>query len=182
MHLQIIHNPPLSPPTYNNLRSQIINLERKTFPRSEALAIVPELAKNNTFLSVATENDPPVPNSGLQKVLVAYVIYARQKRLILLHKLCVAPKWQRQGIGRGLLVDVLENLKVEGREGMKMDLWVDERRVGARALYEGLGFELEERVEEYYGPTRTGLKMVLELDDWPAKARIRAGHNTKLYV
>ena len=42
-------------------------------------------------------------------------------------------------------------------------LWVDEMRVPARRLYEGLGFSDENRLTDYYAPGRVGVRMVLSL-------------------
>ena len=42
-------------------------------------------------------------------------------------------------------------------------LWVDEARNPAQCLYQDRGYQEIDRVENYYGPGRTGLKMVLHL-------------------
>lgn len=44
-----------------------------------------------------------------------------------------------------------------------IDLWVDENRTPARKLYSLHGFQECQRVENYYGRGRTGMKLILKL-------------------
>jgi ribosomal protein S18 acetylase RimI-like enzyme len=59
----------------------------------------------------------------------------------------------------------MEHVKQRLRDERCQDvhLWVDADREAARRLYLGSGFKERERVDDYYGPGRTGIKMVLDL-------------------
>ncbi|OJD23180.1 hypothetical protein ACJ73_05469 [Blastomyces percursus] len=99
--------------------------------------------------------------------IIAYALYVRQKSTALLHKVCVAEPFRGQGVGRQLLTYVIEQSlcpqRGAGRGCLAVQLWVDEKRAAARALYTGCGFVEVEGVEDYYGPGRKGMRMVLEL-------------------
>lgn len=60
-----------------------------------------------------------------------------------------------------MIQKVIEDLK-RSRAG-QVDLWVDEERTPARALYTACGFIEQESVKDYYGNGRTGIRMKLEL-------------------
>ncbi|EER37633.1 acetyltransferase [Histoplasma capsulatum var. duboisii H88] len=98
--------------------------------------------------------------------VIAYALYVRQRGTALLHKLCVAEPFRGQGVGRQLLTHVIGQQRSQrsGRGCLAVQLWVDEKREAARRLYGSCGFVEVEVVEDYYGPGRKGLRMVLGLE------------------
>lgn len=129
-------------------------IEKRTFPSSEAFDFESELLKKNTFAFVACQNATEPLD------VVAYLIYCRTKRLTLLHKICVVEHFRKRGIAKALLSALRTKVRLEGSNSI--DLWVDEDRPPARALYTSCGFEEVDRLENYYGMGRTGLKMSLD--------------------
>ena len=140
-----------------NLLQAVLAIEKKTFPKSESLDILSELKKQNAYLSVAVQH-------GVEKTDVAlgHLLYIRLRGTAILHKVCVTEEWRRQGVGKRLLQSFLNKMSNEGCRVIQ--LWVDDAREPAKALYESFGFAEVGRVENYYGPGRTGIKMELQLD------------------
>ena len=136
---------------------EVKHAEKKTFPRSEAFDFDVELKKRNAELIVVLDD---TGTSG-SFALAAYLVYIHTPKLALLHKLCVLEKYRRQGLARNILD--FQRQKLATRGCAKIQLWVDERRLPARALYSGNGFDEVGRVENYYGPGRTALNLVLSL-------------------
>jgi len=144
----------------SNLLDQVKRAERKTFPRDEAMDFDMELKKRNTELVVVlTAQESSEDN---EYTLAGYLVYARLHGIALLHKVCVLEGHQRQGIARSMLSRLKDRLQGQGCE--RLQLWVDEARKPARALYESLGFKTSDKARDYYGPGRTGIKMVLDLN------------------
>ncbi|KAL8654250.1 MAG: hypothetical protein Q9210_001626 [Variospora velana] len=141
-----------------SILDQVKRMERKNFPRNEIFDFDTELKKRNAELIVVLE---PVGASSAPPIVAAYAVYVSASQLDLLHKLCVCEKYRRQGVARKMLLSHHERLAARGCS--KVKLWVDEARVPARSLYEDLGFEEVGRVENYYGPNRTALRMVLQM-------------------
>lgn len=137
------------------LLTAIKQIEKRTFPTSEAFAFDEELKKRNTTLICATTSSTDDLN------LVAYAVYARTKRTALLHKICVVERYRREGVGRSLLTNLRDELILQGCETIQ--LWVDAAREPARLLYAECGYEEAQRVDDYYGPGRTGVKMIVSL-------------------
>lgn len=72
--------------------------------------------------------------------------------------LVVKPQFQRQGIAREALTQVLEELK----NFKRIDLTTHPENIKARALYKSLGFVEESRKENFYGDGEPRLILVLE--------------------
>lgn len=139
----------------DRLVEKVTKIERKTFPSSEAFDFRTELKKKNTtMLLVFSDSDPAT--------VVGYLVFLRMKRLALLHKICVVQPKRGHGIGGMLVRTIIEMLRKGGCQTIQ--LWVDEAREPARALYQCCGFEQVDRCEDYYGPGRTGLKMQLSIE------------------
>ncbi|KAK2736006.1 hypothetical protein FQN57_000899 [Myotisia sp. PD_48] len=134
--------------------NEISRIERRTFPPSEAFTFDMDLWKKKP-------NTRIIYGKFLAGV-VAYVVYVRVKGVALLHKLCVEQNSREQGIGTQLMAYVEQRLHKEGCQSIQ--LWVDKDRTRARQLYTRRGFKELERVDNYYGNNRTGIKMVLDLD------------------
>ncbi|KAL9602272.1 MAG: hypothetical protein Q9219_001997 [cf. Caloplaca sp. 3 TL-2023] len=140
-----------------SILDQVKLAERKTFPRNEAFDFDTELRKRNAELLVLLDTTDSISNPSL----VAYAVYVHTAKVALLHKVCVLEKYRRQGVARRMLV--FHHERLARRDCGKVELWVDEDRIAAKQLYESIGFEVVSRVEDYYGPSRTALRMVLRL-------------------
>lgn len=132
--------------------ANIIKIEKRAFPSSEAFDFESELRKKNTSIILAVKNTSPTEPIG-------YLVYLRIRRLTLLHKICVVEQEREHGVGKCLIHSLRLLLEKGGSE--KIHLWVDEARKPARALYNSCGFQQIDRCVDYYGPGRTGLKMQL---------------------
>lgn len=135
---------------------RVAKIERKTFPSSEAFDFGAELKKKNTNMIVVIKGGNP-------EDLVGYLVHLRMKRLVLLHKICVVEQMRTKGVGKALIHSLRLHLEKQGG-CQSIQLWVDEARSPARALYESCGFQQIDRCEDYYGPGRTGLKMGLSIE------------------
>jgi len=78
-----------------------------------------------------------------------------------LHRLVVAPKQRRQGIGAALVVAGLEAVRYAGARSVLLEVAFDNDP--AIALYQRLGFEQLAARDDYYGPGRHAL--ILKLYD-----------------
>jgi ribosomal protein S18 acetylase RimI-like enzyme len=134
----------------------IKQVEKRTFPPHEAFAFDDELRKRNTTLICATRT------SDVGVEVVAYLVYVRAGRTALVHKLCVVEHCRREGVARTMLIRLHGELAHQGCRTVQ--LWVDSKRLPARHLYSQIGFSEAQRVDDYYGQGRTGLKMVLDLE------------------
>lgn len=68
----------------------------------------------------------------------------------------------RQGVGQEVLSYIQQRLRKEGCQYIQ--IWVDEGRDLARALYLRTRFEEREVIPHYYAPGGIGIKMVLDLE------------------
>lgn len=143
--------------SHNSLVAWVKHAEKRTFPRIEVFDFDSELKKHNTELMIILD-EALLPKST---ALVAYSVYARHKKTVLLHKLCVLEQYRRQGVASRILKMQIERVGCRGCESVQ--LWVDEKRMPAVGLYAGLGFKEVDRVEDYYAPGRTGIRMLLPL-------------------
>ncbi|KAF1960114.1 acyl-CoA N-acyltransferase [Byssothecium circinans] len=131
---------------------KVARIEKKAFPPSEAFDFNMELKKRNTNMTLALKKGVPI----------GYLVYLRQKRLTLLHKICVIEQERGKGVGKCLMHSLRNQLEKAGCDSIH--LWVDETRQPARSLYDSCGFQQIDRCLDYYGPGRTGLKMQLSID------------------
>lgn len=139
--------------------ARISRVEKKTFPTNEAFGFGEELwrKKPSTRVLYATH-----ATEGGRADLIAYAVCVRQKGAALLHKVCVIEAYRRQGVGQQLMSYIQERLRKEGCQYIQ--LWVDQAREPARALYRRSGFEEREMIPDYYAPGRAGIRMVLDLE------------------
>lgn len=141
--------PPKNRPT---IAEKVARLEKKVFPTSEAFDYNVELRKKNTGVILAfkeTDSDN----------LVAYLVYQRMKRLVWLHKLCVVEQEREKGLGKNLVRFLACEMKKGGCQSIQ--LWLDDNRKPAKALYASCGFQQVDYRNNYYAPGRAGLKMEL---------------------
>ncbi|KAF3011236.1 hypothetical protein E8E13_011644 [Curvularia kusanoi] len=151
--LQIITACP--PKDREALAIKVARLEKRIFPSSEAFDYSVELKKKNIGLVLASKE-------GSQE-LIGYLVFQRQKSLAWLHKLATIEQERGKGIGRCLIHSLCHQMKKGGCRTIV--LWVDEARKPARALYASCGFQEIERLQDYYGPGRTALKMELAITE-----------------
>lgn len=140
-----------------DLLTWVKHAEKRVFPRNEVFDFDAELKKHNTELMIILD-EALLPNSA---ALIAYSVLAHHKRTVLLHKVCVLDNYRRQGVARRILELQKERLGCRNCESIQ--LWVDEKRKPAVCLYAGLGFKEVDRLEDYYAPGRTGIRMLLSL-------------------
>ena len=137
--------------------AQVQRAEKKNFPRHESFDFESELRKRNVELVAVLNEDTSGP------ILIAYLIFVHAKpgNFVWLHKICVLEQFRRQNTASTMLKTMAERYK--GRGCSKIQLWVDEQNLPARGLYEGAGFQDVNKVEDYYTPGRTGIRMALHL-------------------
>ena len=151
---------PSKEPESSWLLNCVKRTEKETFPTAEVFHFDSELAKRTTSFYCAYIHSP---GSTPPYQLCGYIVYLRTKVLTRIHKVCVVERHRRQGIGKFMMQKVIEDLKRS--RASQVDLWVDEERKPARALYKACGFMEQETVKNYYGNGRTGIRMKLELSD-----------------
>ena len=140
---------------------QVQHVEKKTFPRREALDFSTELQKRNTDLVIIVD-DAGMFTPATPKV-VAYMVFVHLKagNTALLHKICVDGEYRRRGIARIVLEAQAQRLKKQGCT--KIQLWVDEGNGPARGLYKVLGLQETSTVNDYYAVGRNGIHMQWKL-------------------
>ncbi|KAI9673272.1 MAG: hypothetical protein M1829_004337 [Trizodia sp. TS-e1964] len=138
-----------------NMIAAVQKIEKRTFPATEAFDFDFELKKNNTILMCTFESSKP------ESEPIAYMVYVRIKRIALLHKICVVEARRHLGIAKWMLKSLQALLQKQGCD--ELQLWVDENRGAAMRVYSSCGFGPLQKVENYYGPGRTALKMTLEI-------------------
>ena len=145
----------------DDLMQQVQHVEKKAFPRREALDFSIELQKRNVDFVVIVDDDAGDVATPARPKLVAYMVFAHLKAgdAVLLHKICVDGEYRRRGIARVVLETQVERLKKQGCT--KIQLWVHERNAPARGLYNRLYFEEVCVINDYYAPGRNGIKMEL---------------------
>lgn len=145
----------------DDLIHQVQHIEKKTFPRREAMDFCTELQKRNMDLIIIV--DDTGVNATVRPKLVSYLVFVHLKagNAVLLHKVCVAQEYRRRGIAKAVLETQAETLKKQGCT--KIQLWVDAGNVPARRLYEALGLEEVSKVNDYYAIGRTGIQMIWRL-------------------
>jgi ribosomal protein S18 acetylase RimI-like enzyme len=145
----------LSPKDRHLVANKVAKLEWKAFPSIECLDYDVELKKQNIGMILAFRE-------GNTNQTVAYLVYQRMKSIIWLHKVCVIEQERQKGIGQ-CLIDAL-CLRAKRGGGQSIQLWVDEHREPAKALYASCGFQEVEIRPAYYSQDRAGLKMELPLE------------------
>lgn len=142
----------------DELIHQVQHVEKKTFPRREAMDFTTELQKRNMDLVIIV--DDAGLSTPARPRMVAYMVFVHLKagNAVLLHKICVSEGYRRRGIARIVLEVQAERLKKQACT--KIQLWVDEGNIPARRLYKVLGLEEVSRVKDYYAVGRTGIQML----------------------
>lgn len=134
------------------IAEKIAKIERKNLPAIEHFNYDVELKKKNIGLILAFKE-------GDTENVVAYLVYQRMKRLVWLHKLCVVEQEREKGLGRCLIHSLCHKMERGGCQSIQ--LWVDENRKPARALYASCHFQQVEYRADYYAPGRSGWRLEL---------------------
>ena len=142
------------------LIEQVKCVEKRIFPKDEAMDFEMELKKRTTEMWIVV--DEGEEDSSHLAPVTAYMLMARVHGVALLHKICVVEGYQRRRIASKMISKLRDRLQSQGCE--KIQLWVDYQRTPAIRLYTSLGFKDVDRSRDYYGPGRHGLQMVYELN------------------
>ena len=99
------------------------------------------------------------------KRVVGYCVCARAERpdTIILASIAVHPSFRRTGIGRKLLVEVIDKVRHEIPKIKRLTLQVRTDNYAAIKLYEGMGFDAAVVIRDYYGNGKDGIEMTLDL-------------------
>lgn len=131
-------------------------LEKRSFPTNETWTITKDMIKKQTIQVYCV-----FANLKARADLVAYALCMRTRKTLWLHKICVTEKRRRQGVGELLLTYIQGKAEVE--HCRQIDLWVDESRVAAKALYWKCGFIEKRKQVDYYTKGRHGIQMTYEI-------------------
>lgn len=126
----------------NKYIQEILELEKKVFGENGAIDIwnlKPYVKYGRVF--VYLERD--------KVVAVAEIMKTWQEDKIYLYGLCVDTDFRGQGIGNKLMLDIFRYLKAENIK--LVELTVAPENVEAIKLYEKIGFERKEFLENEYG-------------------------------
>lgn len=124
---------------------EIIELEKKVFGENGAIDIwnlKPYIKYGKVF--VYLEKD--------RVVAVAELMRAWEKNKVYLYGLCVDTDFRGQGIGEKIMLGIFEYLKE--KKIKLVELTVAPENAGAIKLYEKIGFERKEFLENEYGENR----------------------------
>ena len=142
----------------DELIHQVQHVEKKTFPRREAMDFSIELQKRNTDLVIIVDDAGLLTPARPKMVAYMVSVHLKAGNAVLLHKVCVSEDYRRRGIARLMLETQAKRLEKQGCT--KMQLWVDEGNVSARQLYKVLGLAEVSRVNDYYAVGRPGIQML----------------------
>ena len=70
-------------------------IERRVFPKQDAMDFDVELKKSNTEMMVVLDDEV---SGVMESLVVAYMLFARVHGVTLLHKICVSESHRRQGL------------------------------------------------------------------------------------
>ncbi len=91
--------------------------------------------------------------------VVGNISYERKgEGRVYINGLAINPFFQGQGIGREVMIQILDEVK----DAKRIELDTHPDNAPALALYKSLGFIVESRIENYYGDGEPRLVLVLE--------------------
>ncbi len=97
-------------------------------------------------------------------IVVGNVSYERKEESqIYISGLVINPRFQGQGIGREVMIRILDEVK----DAKRIELVTHPDNMSALTLYKSLGFVVESKVENYYGDGEPRLILVLERKEHP---------------
>ncbi|KAJ1940014.1 polarity establishment/cellular polarization [Linderina macrospora] len=177
-------HPWLSVPAYKDLIPRCQHLEKRVFPKSEAMDLSSELKKPNQYLFVALQR---ADAESLQLLAYGVLALSRIDRTARISKICTDPGFRRQGAGGLVVRSMLRALgacDVESAEERisqtiplskyiclpttmeicAVQLHVDKARAEAIRLYTRCGFGVKTVVPSYYAEGRDALLMTRDIN------------------
>lgn len=157
-----------------------------------AEAVRAEASKRNALLVIAkaqaAQAGDQSPSSSVVAAVVGYLLAFRSGCSLHLSRVAVSPSHRRQGIARSLIGSVLAPPSSAASEGnskngskrkktpssppsspaptakapLSASLHVDPRNEAAVSLYRASGFVVDSRLEDYYSPGRSALRMIFD--------------------
>lgn len=100
------------------------------------------------LLDVAVEGAPRLWVRDVGQGPIAYALVVPDKPVAYLAELAVAPAEQGEGHGTELLGTLLDRLRSEGFENVRLTARADDERV--RSFYEGFDFEVADHLPDHY--------------------------------
>ncbi|KAJ2382727.1 hypothetical protein GGI05_005562, partial [Coemansia sp. RSA 2603] len=167
---------------YESLVPRCQQIERRVFPKSEAMDIAKELRKPNQFLFAVLDLDTSLGAANQADMqLVSYGILAIGKidGIARISKVCTDPSCRGRGAGELVVNGMLKALgvgtktqlvntvsasysyiRVISQAGMStIQLHVDKQRADAIRLYTRCGFSAKAEIADYYSAGRDALLM-----------------------
>jgi len=143
---------------------RVMQIERASFgPDSySASTFLAHVFRDRKGLFVAEGSEGQIVGYALVRVGLGWIGAKRGG----ITSIAVSPAHRRQGIGRALFRQALDHLREHRVE--EADLEVNVANRAAQSLYESVGFHRSRLLPNYYGPSRDGLRMVLDLRAAPA--------------
>ncbi|HEY1077266.1 MAG TPA: GNAT family N-acetyltransferase [Fontimonas sp.] len=85
------------------------------------------------------------------------MLLRRNSRWARIYSVAVDPRWRNMGLGRQLVAAAEKQAKRDGRQGMSLEVRID--NVGARALYLRLGYQEQAQLPAYYEDGGPGVRL-----------------------
>ena len=120
----------------------VYKIETETFIASWSHNYFKNYLKRKEILSFVAEMD---------KKIIAYAIVKFSAQTANIIKIAVDLQFQRRGIGKNFLLEILNFIRENG--GHTINLHVRTDNTSAIRLYESVGFEILERLENFYKVT-----------------------------
>lgn len=83
--------------------------------------------------------------------ITGFMVYELHKSRIHILNFCVAPKWQRKGVGRVMVERLIDKLSQQRRHEIAAE--VRERNLDAQLFFKRMGFKAASVVRDYYEDT-----------------------------
>ena len=149
--------------TPKELLNMVTRLEKKVFPKTEALSIEKEMLKrtNKIYIALLSSTDMKTSSNSdchNHSIVVGYLvcnICSIESRLRI-NKICVDKDFRRQGIGGSLMKKCIRETP---NSITTVQLHVDTSRLEAIALYQSLGFNIKSKYLDYYSAGRDAFIM-----------------------
>ncbi|KAJ2597550.1 hypothetical protein GGF40_001022 [Coemansia sp. RSA 1286] len=173
--------PQVSKGDYQLVIARCQQLEKRVFPKSEAMDLSKELRKPNQFLYVVLQIPKSASKPDITRdPLLSYGVLAFNKvdAVARISKVCTDPRYRKQGAGelvvRGMLTSVghpCETGSEEMQESLRLicpiiqtrvasvQLHVDTERQDAIRLYTRCGFVKKTEIQGYYAENRNAFLM-----------------------
>lgn len=113
------------------------------------------------LLDVAIDGAPHVLVDDGGEGPVAYTLTVPDHPVAYVAEVAVAPGRQGRGHGSGLFEELLDRLRADGFETVRLTARADDER--ARSFYDGFGFTAEESLPGHYDDGGDGVLLVREL-------------------